>query len=172
MLRSFETTAFALSLLGASIFLPLMGCSEELTDRTPGGALLLFLAAMEGSQWDADARRDAYQLLASPTQARLRERSDMTNMLGSREFEPWEMLAQGRFRLLLDVPPERDLHVVTDGDEAVITVRGGGGEEAAAQIPMSREDGGWRVNLEIPPLRPTSPDNPPEHPRLEATNPG
>lgn len=148
---------------------PLMGCSEESTDRTPGGALTLFLAAMERSQWDAEARRDAYRLMAPSTRERLQERASMTNALGSREFEPWEMLAQGRFRLLLDVPPESDLDVQIDGEEAVITVRGG---ESEARVPMVMEEGRWRVRVEIPSIRPTSSDTPADIPRLEAADPG
>lgn len=161
----------AIACFGAST-LPIAGCTEEPTDRTPGGALILFLAAMERSQWDAEARREAYLLMAPISRDRLRERSVMTNTLGSREFEAWEMLAQGRFRLLLDVPSESELDVVVDGDSAVITVRGGPTESEEARVPMVLEEGRWRVLVEIPSLRPTSPDIPAVHPRLEAANPG
>ena len=60
------------------------------------------LSAMERSQWDSEARRDAFELMSSESRAGLSDRAEMTNALGGRRFEPWEMLAQGRFRLLFD----------------------------------------------------------------------
>ncbi len=122
------------------------GCSSEPSDDTPTGALTLFLEAMEKSDWDASAREDAYALLSADARAALDQRAARANALSRREFAPWEMLAQGRFRLRF-APAQTRAH--EDGDEATVTVLGRR-EGERADVPMVREDGHWRVHLVIP----------------------
>jgi hypothetical protein len=137
-MRTFAPVLCLLALSGA--------CSDEPSDDTPAGALTLFLEAMEKSDWDASARRDAYELLCSDARTALDERAERANALSRREFEPWEMLAQGRFRLRF-APAETEVR--QDGDEATVTVLGRR-EGERADVPMVREDGHWRVQLVIP----------------------
>ena len=128
-------------------------CSETPTDRTPSGALRLFLSAMDRSEWDEAALRDAYDLLSPDARAALEERADMASTLSGRTFEPWQMLVQGRFRLRF--APRRGGGMVerVDGDRAVVVVSGSRDGERA-EIPLVEEDGHWRVDLDLPPLRP------------------
>lgn len=127
----------------------LLGCSDAPTDETPSGALRLFLEAMDRSDWDREALRDAYALLSPDARRGLEERAHTANTLSGRAFEPWEMLAQGRFRLRF-APRSRDGMVERiEGDRAVVVVTGDRDGERA-EVPMVREDGRWRIALELP----------------------
>jgi len=132
------------------ILLSLSACSSEPTDETPAGALTLFLEAMEKSDWDDTARADAYALLSPEARTALEERAERSNALSRREFEPWEMLAQGRFRLRF-TPASTEVRV--NGDEATVTVLGRR-EGERADVPMVREGERWRVHLILPAVAP------------------
>lgn len=143
------TTRVAVAAVLATLW---AGCATEPTDETPGGALTLFLRAMDRSQWDADARAEAYRLMSPDARASLDARASMATSLGGREFAPWEMIPQGRFRLKFNVPTADHMQTEIDGDRAVITIFGAS-EGQEARVPMVREDGAWRVELVIPPMR-------------------
>ena len=128
--------------------LVLGGCSDEPTEQTPEGALRLFLDAMDRSQWDKDALHEAYDLLSPAARARLEQRAERGSSLASRELEPWEMLAQGRFRLRF-APKRRDGMETNMGEgRATVVVHGDDGQRA--EVPMVEEDGDWRVDLRLP----------------------
>lgn len=125
------------------------GCAREPTDATPTGALRLFLDAMDRAEQDARALEEAYALLDAGAREALAHRAhDAAALGGGREFAPWEMLAQGRFRLRFSFPEYGAMRERVDGDRAVVTVTGAGG--ARAEVPLVREDGRWRVALELP----------------------
>lgn len=133
----------SLSLLAA------LGCSSEPTDETPRGALELFLDAMSRSARDEHALEQAYALLAEPARRELERRADLAGALAGRDFEPWRMLPQGRFGLRFAPKARGGLRERVDGDRAVVVVTGDRGQRA--EVPLIREDGRWRVALEIPP---------------------
>jgi hypothetical protein len=136
----------SLALLGA--------CSRELDDRTPEGALAIFVDAIEQSERDGDALRRAYEVIDSTSQRHLSERARSATALGAREYEPWEMIVQGR-ALLRFVPQRGSGLRAREGasdDEAIVVVTGEL-EGQRAEIPMRREEGGWRVVLDVPGVR-------------------
>lgn len=143
---SWQTTMLALGLLVGCA-----SCSHEPSSRTPTGALRLFVDAMDRSQWDPSALRDAYGLLSSSARDRLRERAKLATSLAGRKLEPWDVLAQGRFRLRFAPQWERRTKERVDRDRATVIVRGSG-EKHRAEVPMVREEGAWHVALEIPPV--------------------
>ncbi|MEM9190663.1 MAG: hypothetical protein AAGF12_15870 [Myxococcota bacterium] len=131
----------------------LSACDSEPTDETPAGALTLFLRAMDRSERDAAGLRDAYELLDRESRAALQERADLANSSGvsGRRFQPWEMLVRGRFHLRF-VPRSEDgiREIIEEGQARVIVTGNRDGQRA--DIPMVREDGRWKVVLNLPPL--------------------
>jgi hypothetical protein len=123
-------------------------CSREPTDVTPIGALRLFLDAMDRAEQDPRALAEAYALLDAGAREALAERArDASALGGGREFAPWEMIAQGRFRLRFAFPEYGAMRERIDGDRAVVTVRGQDG--ARADVPLVREEGRWRLTLHL-----------------------
>lgn len=141
------------------------GCAREPTDETPEGALELFLEAMGRAADDPSARAAAYALVAPETQRKLSERARLASSLSSRRFEPWEMIAEGRYRLRFTPLEVGGFSARVSGDRAIVLVRGERSSDRA-EVPMVRSAGRWRVFLSIPPgpvARPSS--RPPETPR-------
>lgn len=138
-------------------FVAVSACAGEPTTRTPEGALELFLRAMQASEDDPGARARAYALLSRDARQALGERARLAGSLANRHFEPWEMIAEGRYRLRF--PPRPRGGFVTrmiDADHAIVVVRGEGNERAEA--PLVREGDEWRVQLRVPaPERVTRP---------------
>ena len=132
-------------------------CGDEPSDDTPTGALLLFLDAMDRSSWDDGALEIAYGLLASDAREQLRARAERASSLSHREFEPWEMLPQGRFRRRFSA--RRGLRERIDGEHAVVTVLGSR-EGEHADVPLVREGEAWRVVLDIPAMSTGEPEAP------------
>jgi len=114
--------------------------------RSPSEVLRQFLAAMDQSAADDRALRVAYELLASPAQKVLEARAARVKSLAGQSLEPWQMLAQGRFRLRFTPAARRGMRESISGDRATVTVTGVGPDELA-QVPLVREHGQWRVSL-------------------------
>jgi hypothetical protein len=127
------------------------GCDEAPDDRTPSGALLRFLEAMEQSTRDPRALEQAYHLLAPTTREALAARAARAESLAGREMHPWEMIVQDHFRMRVPLEGRRDLTERIDGARATVVVRDGKGEPMA-EVPMVQEGDRWRVHLEIPPV--------------------
>lgn len=129
--------------------LALAACSDEPTDATPSGAVRLFLAAMERSEHDPDARREAFELLARPTRRALAERAHTAGTIGGRDFHPWEMLVRGRYRQTF-TPRRggRGMEEAIDGDTATVTVTSDNGARTA-RVPLVWEEDGWRIVIEL-----------------------
>lgn len=134
--------ALALALgLGSSL-----GCSRPPPDATPEGAVRLFVEKMETSGEDPRATREAYGLLGPHARANLKERADRASRGQGRRYEPYEMLAEGRFGLKFR---PKTMTARVDGDEAFVEVRGDGAEERAT-VRCTREGAAWRVEPELP----------------------
>ena len=131
----------------------LIGCADLPSDETPSGAVRLFLDAMDRSDREPEALREAYALLAAPSRRALQERAHLAASLGGREFQPWEMLVQGRYRQSFQVHEgSSGMRERIEGERATVTVRSDDGERSA-EVPLVLEEGRWRVLVEIPPAR-------------------
>jgi hypothetical protein len=130
-------------------------CSDVPSDETPRGALRLFLSAMDRSDRDPDALRDAYALLSASTRRALAQRAHDAETLGADGLEPWEMLVRGGYRqTFTPARGARGLREHVDGDQARVVVTSEDGTRHA-EVPLVREHGRWRVVIAIPSARGT-----------------
>jgi hypothetical protein len=149
----------------------LCGCSSAASDETPSGALRLFLDAMERGNREPAALEEAYHLLATPSRRALQRRAhdanaDAARVRGTGEnwrgFEAGEMLVPGRFRM--NFTPARGgsgMQERITGERAIVHVTSQD-RRRQADVSLVREQGHWRVLLEIPDRREVTPsDSPP-----------
>src|SRR5689334_17080913 len=123
----------------AAIFLGLcIACGGGPGERSPAETLRQFLAAMDQGAADEDALRLAYELLATPAQRSLQARAERAKTLAGQSFEPWQMLAQGRFRLRFSPAPRRGMRERIEGDRATVIVTGQAPQERA-EVQLVRE---------------------------------
>jgi len=133
----------------AVVSLAMAGCAHEPTDETPEGALELFLEAMGSAEDDPSARQRAFALLAPESRRKIAERARLASSLSSRRFEPWEMIAEGRYRLRFRPRAAGGFTSRSSGNRAIVLVRGEHSSERA-EVPMVRDGTHWRVFLSIP----------------------
>ena len=140
--------SYALAALGLVLALAFgsLGCSRSAPDATPEGAVRLFVEKMESGAEDPRAMREAYQLLGPRARANLKERADRASKGQGRRYEPFEMLAEGRFGLKFR---PKAMSTKVEGDDAFVDVRGEGPEERAT-VRCVREAPAWRVEPELP----------------------
>jgi hypothetical protein len=134
--------------------LALAGCGASEGDA-PVEALARFIEAMDRSGQNESARKEAFTMLDETSQAALAERAHRSALVTGRPYEPWEMIAPGRFRLRFALAEHSGMRATVSGDKAVVHVRGHvgvRGEEGrqTATVPMLRQAGTWRVQLPLP----------------------
>ena len=134
-----------LALVGV-LGLALAACSRSAPDSTPEGAVRTFVEKMETGAEDPRAMREAYGLLGPHARANLKERAERASKGQGRRYEPFEMLAEGRFGLKFR---PKAMTAKIDGDDAFVDVKGEGPEERAT-VHCTREAAGWRVEPELP----------------------
>jgi hypothetical protein len=122
-------------------------CSANEPDKNPVEVLAHFLEAMDRSAHDEAALRDAYALLDESARRELEARAERTSSLAGRNFAPWEMIAQGRFRLRFVPAEHAGMRASVAGDDAWVHVKSEDGRKA--DVPLVREHGAWRVKLEL-----------------------
>ena len=142
------------------------GCASYDDAGTPAGTVKLFLRIMNRSATDSSALKEAYELLDRNARDALALRANKVATLAGRDFEPWQMLAQGRFRLRFAPAARNGIEAEVNGDQAVVTVTGDDGSQTA-RVPLVREQGRWRIRLEIAKMRGEraavdQPDTPPD----------
>ncbi len=128
--------------------LVLAGCTRAAPDATPEGALRAWLEHMEAAQDDPHEAREAYRLLGPASRENLAQRAERASQLQGRRTEPYEIVAPGFFGLRFR--PEA-MKATVVGDRASVEVTGNHGSERAT-VACVREGGGWRVELDLPPL--------------------
>lgn len=114
---------------------------------------------MDRSGDEESALRDAYALLDASAKASLARRAERATMLSGHSYEPWQMIAQGRFGLHFVPASPGGMHEHIQGDSAIVTVTGDKPGQRA-QVSLVREQGKWRIRLEIPPMRNAEPSTP------------
>lgn len=137
--------------LALGVLPALPGCEGDPIDETPERVVEEFIARMQRVHGDPKASRAAYELLWVEARRNLAERARRARSVAGREVAPEEMLAPSRFAL--KTPPKRYRSRI-DGDWAIVTASGEGPEAHEYDIRCVREDGHWRVVLELPPLSP------------------
>ena len=130
----------------ALVALAAAACTRAAPDATPEGAVRLFVEKMETGAEDPHAMREAYQLLGPHARSNLKERADRASKGQGRRYEPYEMLAEGRFGLKFR-PKTMTANIL--GEDAFVEVRGDGPEERAT-VHCVREAPAWRVEPELP----------------------
>ena len=123
-------------------------CASGDADKNPSEALSRFLEAMDRSLQHEAALKEAYALVDEAAQRELRARAERASSLASRSFAPWEMIAQGRFRLRFAQLDRADVRSTVTGDRATVHVKDEDGR--SADVPLVREHGHWRVQLVLP----------------------
>jgi hypothetical protein len=124
-------------------------CTHPSADSTPDGAVRQWLDRMEASSDDPHAIREAYDLLGPKARATLEERAKRTSQLQGRRFEPWQMLAAGRFGMRFR--PKSMKALVAD-NHATVQIFGDEPDSERASVPCVFEGAAWRVEPELPPM--------------------
>jgi hypothetical protein len=125
------------------------GCEEEGSDSEPDRLVAEFVTRMQRVHGERKAARAAYDLLWSDARRNLAERAKRASDVAGREIAPEEMLPPSRFSLH-HKPRRYESRIDADWAEVTITSEDG----AVDRVKCVREDGKWRVVLELPPLAP------------------
>jgi hypothetical protein len=139
---------FALLALGA---LSAGACGRS-ADESPVETVRHFLEVMDRSADEEGTLREAYSLVDASARSALTERAERASSLAGRTYEPWQMLARGRFQLRFGRGARAGMRERVDGNRAVVTVSGDRTGQRA-DVPLVREQGRWRIQLAVPPLR-------------------
>jgi hypothetical protein len=136
-----------------------VGCGGP--DRTPEGALRLFVKAVE----DGNAAA-AYRLLAPVSQRALGERARLANAHSGdgQRFKPEDMLAVGQNAARYDLAQAKVVRMDADGKRAtmqLVSAKRGLREE----LELVLVDGAWRVVMPAEKGEPPPADKPPPAPR-------
>ena len=114
-----------------------IACGRSALPETPVEVVRQFLEAMKHSADDESALVEAYGLLDQNAQRALTARATRARSLSGEAYEPWQMLAQGRFRLNFEARGAMRERI--DGERA--------------EVPLVREQGRWRIQLVLPAMR-------------------
>ena len=126
-----------------------IACGRSALPETPVEVVRQFLEAMKHSADDESALVEAYGLLDQNAQRALTARATRARALSGQAYEPWQMLAQGRFRLHFEARGAMRERI--DGERAVVVVNGA--HDKRAEVPLVREQGRWRIQLVLPAMR-------------------
>ena len=128
-----------------------LSCGREAVDEDPERLVQEFIERSKSAYGDPRVARGAFELLWSSAQKNLTERASRASALASRKVAPEEMLPLTKFSLRF-VP--RKYSTAVQGDVAVVTARGDAQSTDRADVRCVREQGRWRVALDLPPLAP------------------
>lgn len=125
-------------------------CSRRAVDATPEGAVRELVERLGRASGDPLAAKAAFDLLSKSTQENLVERALRYGAASGKHIAPEAMIAPASFVQRFSA---RDLRSEIVGSHARVHVIGLlPGQEA--DVLCVFEDGGWRVNIDLPPLAP------------------
>jgi hypothetical protein len=128
-----------------------LACKAEPVDASPDRTVEEFVLRMQRVHGDPKTARAAFELLWSEAKRNLAERAKRASSVIGRKVAPEEMLAPSRFTLRF-TPRRYEGRI--DGDWAIVTISGEIAESQRHDVKCVREDGSWRVVLDLPPLPP------------------
>jgi hypothetical protein len=140
-------------------------CQErDAEEGMPAWAVKKLVERMSVVHGDRERAKAAYELLWSHAKENLKDRAARASALLGRVVEPEELLVPSHFSLEF-VP--KQYTTVFHGDWAVVTARSG---SAQRDVKCVQEPEGWRVVVDLPPLRPIDErrDPPPSAPPRSA----
>lgn len=128
-----------------------IGCRREAPDEDPERLVKEFIERTRSVYGDPRIARGAFEFLWSTAQKNLTERAARASALANRKVAPEEMLALTKFSLRF---APRKYAAVVQGDMAVVSVSGDVTSGERADVRCVREQGRWRIVLDLPPLSP------------------
>jgi hypothetical protein len=128
----------------------LAACARWPANATADGAVREFVERMGRVHGDGTDAKAAFDLLSKRAQENLAARAQRYGAASGKSIAPEAMIAPSRF--LLRFEPQRFSAQVA-GNYALVEVAGAQPEQVA-KVPCVFEEGGWRVDVVLPPLPP------------------
>ncbi|MGK3991246.1 hypothetical protein WME99_49815 [Sorangium sp. So ce136] len=127
-----------------------VGCSRRPPSGTPDGAVKELVARLRQLHGDPADAKAAFELLSRRARDNLASRAQRYSAATGKAIAPEAMITPSRF--LLRFEPQRYVAQIA-GAHALVDVAGLLPGDRV-QVPCVYEDGGWRVDLALPPLPP------------------
>jgi hypothetical protein len=128
----------------------LTACGRRAPTASPEGAVRELVERMRRMHGDPAEARAAYEILSRRAQQNLGARAERYSRASGKAITPEAMIAPSRFVLRFE--PQRYTSRI-GGTLATVNVVGLGPGDRAS-VPCVFEEGGWRVDLGLPPLPP------------------
>lgn len=145
-----------------ALALMLGSCNKEPPNATPDGAVRELVEHLRRLDGDPKEAKAAFLLLSKRAQDNLALRAERYSQASGKRIEPELMIAPASF---IERYAAHSYATEIQGARARVTIRGVL-ESERAEIACVYEDGGWRVDVELPPPPPVIVRSREEQPQL------